>query len=136
MIYMLDTNVLMHFANDERRHAKILKHIDRIGKQNIFVSSITIHEVHTKLIKAKVSPKNVAALAFILAQFNVRNFNTAAAIASAKVRAALEAKGEPIGACDMLLAGHAKHEKAVLVTNNTKHFKLVHGLKVEDWIGD
>lgn len=134
MIYMLDTNVLMHFVNDERRYVKILKHIDRIGKQHIFVSSITIHEVHTKLIKAKVSQKNVAALASVLAQFNVRNFNTAAAIASARVRAVLEAEGDPIGACDMLLAGHAKHEKAVLVANNTRHFKLVHGLKIEDWI--
>jgi len=34
----------------------------------------------------------------------------------------------------MLLAGHAKHEKAVLATNNTRHFKLVHCLKIEDWI--
>jgi len=134
MIYMLDTNVLMHFANDKLRHSKILKRIDAVGKQHIFVSSLTIHEVQTKLIKAKVSPKNVTALAAILAQFNVRSFNAAAAVASAKVRAALEEKGAPIGAIDMLLAGHAKHEKAVLVTNNTKHFKLVHGLKVEDWI--
>lgn len=135
MKYMLDTNVLIHFANDDNKSHKINKHLDLISKENIFVSSITIHEVHTKLIKAKVSPKNVAALAAIIAQFNVRNFNTAAAIASAKVRVALEAKGLPIGDCDMLLAGHAKHEKAVLVTNNTKHFKLVHGLKIEDWIG-
>ena len=134
MKYMLDANVLMHFANDERKSSKINKHLDRIGKENIFISSITIHEVHTKLIKAKVSQRNVAALAAIIAQFNVRNFNTAAAIASAKVRVALEAKGVPIGSCDMLLAGHAKHEKTILVTNNTKHFELVHGLKIEDWI--
>ena len=133
MIYMLDTNVLMHFANDERKSGAIRKHLEQIDKQDIFVSSITIHEVHTKLIKAKVSAKNVAALAEVLAQFNVRNFNTAAAIAAAKVRVTLETKGEPIGSMDMLLAGHAKHEKATLVTNNTKHFKLVHGLKIEDW---
>ena len=133
MKYMLDTNVLMHFANDDRKSYKINKHLNRIGRENIFVSSITIHEVHTKLIKAKVSPRNVTALATIIAQFNVHNFNTAAAIESAKVRVALEIKGDPIGDRDMLLAGHAKHEKAVLVTNNTKHFKLVHGLKIEDW---
>lgn len=134
MIYMLDANVLMHFVNDERKSYKIRKHLGRIDKKHIFVSSITIHEVHTKLIKAKVSAKNVASLAAIIAQFEVKNFNTASAIESARVRAALESKGDPIGACDMLLAGHAKHEKAILVTNNTKHFKLVHGLKIEDWL--
>jgi tRNA(fMet)-specific endonuclease VapC len=133
MIYMLDTNVLMHFVNDERRYAKILKHIDHIGKQHIFVSSITVHEVHTKLIRAKVSKAKVDALAAVLAQFTVRNFNSGAAIESAKVRAALENKGDPIGDRDMLLAGHAKHEKAVLVTNNTKEFNRVHGLKLQDW---
>jgi len=74
MKYMLDANVLMHFANDERKSSKINKHLDRIGKENVFISSITIHEVHTKLIKAKVSQRNVAALAAIIAQFNVRNF--------------------------------------------------------------
>jgi len=134
MKYMLDTNVLMHFANDERKRYKIDKQLDRIGRENTFVSSITVHEVHTKLIKAKVSKRNIDALYAMLNIFTVRNFNTGAAIESAKVRAALENKGDGIGERDMLLAGHAKFERAILVTNNTKHFKLVHGLKIEDWI--
>jgi tRNA(fMet)-specific endonuclease VapC len=134
MKYMLDTNVLMHFANDERKRYKIDKQLDHIGRENTFVSSITIHEVHTKLIKAKVSKRNIDALYALLNVFTVRNFNTGAAIESAKVRALLESIGDGIGERDMLLAGHAKHEKAVLVTNNTKHFKLVPGLKIEDWI--
>jgi len=57
-----------------------------------------------------------------------------ALIESAKVRAVLENVGGGIGEMDMLLAGHARFERATLVTNNTKHFKLVHGLKIEDWI--
>lgn len=134
MKYMLDTNVLMHFANDERKRYKIDKQLDRIGRENTFVSSITIHEVHTKLIKAKVSKRNIDALYALLNVFTVHNFNTGAAIESAKVRAALENIGDGIGERDMLLAGHAKFERATLVTNNTKHFKLVHGLKIEDWI--
>jgi predicted nucleic acid-binding protein len=76
MTYMLDTNVLMHFVNDERRYAKILKQIDRIGKVRICISSITVHEVHTKLIKAKVSKDKVEALAAVLAQFTVHNFTS------------------------------------------------------------
>ena len=133
MKYMLDTNVLMHFANDERKRSRIEKHLDRIGRENTFVSSITIHEVHAKLIKAKVSKRNIDALYAFLNVFTVRNFNTGAAVESAKVRVALENASDPIGDRDMLLAGHAKYEKAALVTNNTKHFKLVHGLKIEDW---
>lgn len=133
MKYFLDANVLMHFANDERKSRSILKHIDRAGTENIFISAITLYEINTKLIKSKVSRANIERLDAIAESFSVRNFNTAAALSAAKVRAQLENTGDSIGHPDQLLAGHVKAEKAVLVTNNTKHFKLVHGLKLEDW---
>jgi tRNA(fMet)-specific endonuclease VapC len=133
MTYLLDANVLMHIANDERKAGRIWKQIDRIGTENIFISTVTLYELHTKLIKAKVSPANVKALAGIIEVFKVKNFNTGAAIAAAKVRAQLEDMGKPSGHSDQMLAGHAKFEKAIVVTNNTKDFKHVHGLKIEDW---
>jgi len=37
----------------------------------------------------------------------------------------LEAAGTPIGAMDMMIAAQAKSIKAVLVTNNQKHFTKV-----------
>ncbi len=130
---MLDTNVLMHFANDHSKRDRINKKLAAVGRESIFISSITLYEIHTKLIKNKVSGDNVERLGEAVSSFNVRNFNTAAAIAAAKVRVQLENAGESIGHPDQMLAGHAKLEKAVLVTNNTKHFGLVHGLKIEDW---
>lgn len=133
-MYFLDANVLIHYANDDRRRNKIDKHIARVGAENVKISSITLYEIHTKLIKAKVSKPNVDRLAAIIKDFGVRNFNSAAALAAAKARVLLEETGKPIGDSDQLLAGHAKAEKAVIVTNNTKHFIRVHGLKLEDWI--
>lgn len=133
MKYFLDANVLMHFANDKRKSQIILNHIARIGHENIFISAVTLYEVNTKLIKSKVSQANIDRLDAIAESFSVRNFNTAAALAAAKVRAQLESTGDGIGHPDQMLAGHAKAEKAVLVTNNTKHFSQVHGLKIEDW---
>lgn len=124
----------MHLSNDERKAAKIEKHIKRVGIENIFVSTITLYELHAKLIKAKVSPANVKALSDAIGYFGVKNFNSGAAIAAAKVRVELEDMGKSVGHPDQQLAGHAKFEKAVLVTNNTKDYKHVHGLKVEDWI--
>ena len=133
-MHFLDANVLIHYANDERKRNKIDKHLARIGTENVKVSSITLYELHTKLIKAKVSKPNVDRLAAIVKGFGVRNFNTAASIAAAKVRVQLESAGKPIDDPDQMLAGHAKAEKAVLVTNNTQHLGRVHGLKIEDWI--
>ncbi len=50
-----------------------------------------------------------------------------------KVRAALEKAGKPIGPLDMLIAAHALALDAVLVTHNTREFRRVPGLTVEDW---
>lgn len=133
MIYLLDSNVLMHFANDRARRGKISKRLEAAGRENIFVSSITLYELHTKIIKAKVGAANVKALTDIIGAFKVKNFNTGAAIAAAKVRSHLEDIGKPSGHADQMLAGHAKFEKAILVTNNTKDFRHIHGLKIEDW---
>jgi tRNA(fMet)-specific endonuclease VapC len=134
MKYFLDSNVLIHLSNDARKAAKINRHIDRVGVENILVSTITIYELHTKLIKAKVSPANVKKLSDAIDIFDIKNFNSGAARSASKVRAELEAVGKSVGDCDQMLAGHAKFEKAVVVTNNTKDFINVHGLKIEDWL--
>lgn len=52
------------------------------------------------------------------------------------IRAELEKKGNPIGSMDMLIAGHAKAEKLILVTNNMRKFTRVEGLETEDWTQD
>ena len=49
------------------------------------------------------------------------------------IRAALERAGTPISACDILLAAHALNHDLTLVTNNTREFKRVKGLKLADW---
>ncbi len=39
----------------------------------------------------------------------------------------------PIGPYDVLLAGQALALSLILVTNNTKEFSRVPGLRLEDW---
>ncbi|SGZ91739.1 VapC toxin protein [Bathymodiolus thermophilus thioautotrophic gill symbiont] len=46
----------------------------------------------------------------------------------------MEKRGRVIGALDMLIAAHAKSLGATIVTNNTKEFDRVVGLKVENWV--
>ncbi len=53
--------------------------------------------------------------------------------ASASVRAALEKKGKPIGAYDVLIAGAALARGFTLVTANRREFERVSGLQVENW---
>ncbi len=52
----------------------------------------------------------------------------------ASIRGALEKKGTPIGAHDMLIAAHARALDAACVTDNVSEFKRVPALKVENWL--
>jgi len=49
------------------------------------------------------------------------------------IRAALAARGTPVGLADALIAGHARSLAATLVTGNVREFRRVPGLLLEDW---
>jgi tRNA(fMet)-specific endonuclease VapC len=71
-----------------------------------------------------------------IANVEVVSFDPAAATMFGRICAALQAKGSPIGTFDTLIAAHAMSLNLTLVTNNTKHFKQVHGLKTQNWFND
>jgi tRNA(fMet)-specific endonuclease VapC len=52
----------------------------------------------------------------------------------ASIRVALEKKGTPIGAHDLLIAAHARALAAVCVTDNVVEFQRVPALRVENWL--
>ncbi|MBC7838732.1 MAG: type II toxin-antitoxin system VapC family toxin [Nitrospiraceae bacterium] len=55
----------------------------------------------------------------------------AAAATYGRLRATLEQKGTPIGSMDLLIAAHALSLAVRLVTNNTREFRRVPGLRLE-----
>ena len=66
--------------------------------------------------------------------FQFAAFGANAAKHYARIRALLEAKGEPIGANDYLVAAIVAAEQGVLVTGNIREFRKVPGLKLENWL--
>lgn len=52
------------------------------------------------------------------------------------IKALLKRQGAPIGEIDTQLAAHALAENLILVTQNTRHFERVPGVRVEDWVAD
>ena len=52
---------------------------------------------------------------------------------AASIRSTLNKKGTPIGSYDILIAGVAIQNELILVTANTKEFKRIPELIIEDW---
>ena len=51
-----------------------------------------------------------------------------------EIRFHLERAGTPIGSNDLWIAAHARSANLVLVSNNTREFERVPGLKIENWV--
>jgi len=55
---------------------------------------------------------------------------------AAEIYAYLKKEGNLIEDADILMAATAIVEELVLITNNTKHFERIKGLKIDNWIGN
>ncbi|OYW21447.1 MAG: hypothetical protein B7Z52_00825 [Burkholderiales bacterium 12-64-5] len=98
------------------------------------LSAITIAELEFGACGADDPAAERARMKQILAPFVKFDFGAdGPALRYGEVRSALEAKGTGIGPNDLLIAAHALALSAVLVTNNTKEFKRVRGLRCENW---
>ncbi|HCA6453739.1 TPA: VapC toxin family PIN domain ribonuclease, partial [Pseudomonas aeruginosa] len=51
-----------------------------------------------------------------------------------QLRAELARLGKQIGPYDQMIAGHARSQGLIVVTNNRREFDRVPGLRVEDWV--
>lgn len=130
MKYMLDTNTCIFII---KKNENVLSRLKKIYFKEICISSITLSELEYGVAKSINYEKNKKALEDFIYNFSILSFDSDAAHEYGKIRADLEKTGSPIGSMDMLIAAHAKSQKLILVTNNTKEFIRVDGLKIEDW---
>lgn len=134
MTYMLDTNICIYAI--KHKPETVIKNFLSRDPEEICVSVVTYAELMHGVEKSMAIEKNRIALSLFLSPITVLDFHALAAEEYGKIRAELERQGRPIGLMDMLIAGHAKSEGLVLVTNNIKEFRRVEGLMVEDWTRD
>ena len=131
MKYMLDTNICIYTI--KHKPPEVIKNFLRHNPDEMCISSITYAELMHGVEKSQAVERNRMAITLFLSAITILPFNQYAAEEYGKVHAELERNGTPIGPMDMLIAGHARAEELVLVTNNTREFFRVENLEVEDW---
>ena len=137
-VYMLDTCICSFILNKIGRESplSVLQKLEQISaKHSIVISAITYAEMRYGCVGKKASPKHTVLVdQFLKCLDNILPWDVAAADHATKVKKQLSDKGMPIGANDTAIAGHALSQNCILVTNNTREFKHVSGLKLEDWV--
>ena len=131
MRYLLDTNICIYII--KRSPAHVHERFTHLSVGDIGVSSITFCELQFGVSNSANPEKNQFALTEFLGPLDVLDFPSGAALPYGEIRAHLQRMGTPIGSYDLLLAAHALYLNLIMVTNNTKEFTRVPGLKVENW---
>ena len=125
-LYMLDTNICSYIIKGFVPKEKLLD-------KKIGISAIVASELYYGA-KKKRSKKIMRIVDLFLDSFEVHDFDKVAAQIYGTIRVDLEKRGLIIGAYDLQIAAHAKSLNATLVTNNTKEFERIEGLRLENWI--
>ena len=132
MRYLLDTNICIYII--KRSPPELYARFRRLKVGDVGVSAITFCELQYGVARSTRPEKNQPALTEFLAPLEVLDFPAAAAVNFGEIRYFLQAAGTPIGGYDLLIAAHALYEGLTLVTNNTREFSRVPGLRLENWV--
>ena len=130
MKYVLDTNTLIYFF---KGIGNIQNRLLSFPPNEIGVPTIVLFELEVGIAKSSSPRKRISQLKEFTGLVNVLPFGMAEAKVAAQIRVKLEKKGIPIGPYDGLIAACAKANNLILVTHNTKEFKRIEGLRLEDW---
>ena len=130
-MYLLDTNTCIFIKN--KKPSRVLKKLQKKIHKRISISSITIAELQFGVYNSQNPGKNRISLTEFLSPFEILNFDDNDAEEFGILRSNLKMKGNLIGPYDMLIPAQAIRKNLILVTNNTKEFKRIKNLKIEDW---
>jgi tRNA(fMet)-specific endonuclease VapC len=131
MIYFLDTNICIRYLNGSS--PQIAEKMAVVDLDDIKIPTIVAAELFYGAFKSAKREYNLSRFRAFVGQFEAAYFDCAAAELYGEIRATLESNGETIGWNDLLIAATAKANDGVLVTNNTREFVRVKGLRLDDW---
>ncbi|RKF18838.1 tRNA(fMet)-specific endonuclease VapC [Alginatibacterium sediminis] len=129
--FMLDTNIVIYVI--KRKPVEALETFNRHAG-TLCISSITLAELMHGAAKSEKPEHNQRVVEDFTSRLEVLAYADKAANHYGDIRGDLERKGTTIGVNDLHIAGHARSEGLVLVTNNEKEFVRVEGLRIENWL--
>jgi len=126
--YLLDTNICIYIIN--KRPPEVFERFRRIKLMQLHIPTIVIFELYFGLDKNQSHERNASFLENFITPLSVTGFS----VEAAKQAAVIRKQGTPIGAYDIQIAAVAIAENMVLLTNNTKEFERIEGLKLKNWV--
>ena len=131
--YMLDTDTCIYVI---KNRPDVVGVIFNRNDGMIAISAITLSELVHGVEKSSNVKKNRDNVEDFVSRLEVLDYSPKASAHYGDILSDLERRGEVIGVNDLHIAAHCRSEGLVLVTNNTREFKRVDGLRIENWVED
>lgn len=131
-MYLLDTNVCVYFMKNT--YPALTRRFLNHDPSELLISSVTVFGLEYGAAKSRWGEKTHNNMLLFLAPFKILPFNTDDAFMAGKVRGMLEREGQMIGSYDLLIAAQGLARGLTVITHNTREFKRVPRLSVEDWV--
>ncbi len=128
--HLLDTDVCI-FAL-KKRNRNLQQKISALDGR-LAISDVTLFELYFGAEKYDELPGRIAIVEDFVSRLEVMAFDSKAARHAGNIRAALQRKGQIIGAYDLMMAATARAQGLILATNNIREFSRVEGLRTERW---
>ena len=126
--YLLDTDICIELF---RHNERVIRKIESVGKENCFVSEITIAELFYGAAKSD-REDNFSDVARVQSLFEVVPLRPSMRLYGIN-KASLQAGGITVGEFDLLIGSCAVYNNFVMVTSNVKHFSHIPEIQLEDW---
>ena len=133
-MYLFDTDILSNIVK-RKPSGLLLEKLRDLPKALQYTSAINIGEIY---YGAKRSPKKVRILkAFeesVFPNVNILPFDQESGRVFGTLKAELEKQGISCSEPDLRIAAVTMQHNLILITGNTRHFKNIPGLSIENWI--
>jgi len=127
--FMLDTDICIYTMKRKPLEAR---RMFNIHSGAMCISTVTLGELVHGVEKSDNPQSNLQLLEGFVGRLEVVDYDKVAAHHFGQLR--YELKGQEIGPYDFMIAAHARSLGLTLITNNTREFKRVEGLRVENWV--
>jgi tRNA(fMet)-specific endonuclease VapC len=131
MPYLIDTDIVI---NSIKGNKKVNQRISEYAAIPKTISIITFGELLYGAKKSIQRDKNTSIIYRLAEIFPIVGITRSTIEAFTDIKIALDLKGERIEDFDLLIAATALSLNYTLVTNNTKHYKRIEGLQLENWM--
>jgi len=131
--YLLDTNILIYLIKNQP--PAVAERVNRLLPEDyLAMSFISYAELLMGAERSSQRERVIQRLQRLRQEIRVLYpDNPAICQHYAEQFTSLKMAGTPIGANDLWIACHALAENATLVTNNTREFQRIVGLRLENW---